>query len=44
MGKIEVTHLLDFLSALFEKGQAYSTINSAKCTIATIYIYHLTSL
>ena len=36
MGKIEVTHALDFLSAVFEKGHAYSTINSAKCAIATI--------
>ena len=26
MGKIEVAHVLDFLSAMFEKGQAYSTI------------------
>ena len=36
MGKIEVTHVLDFLSALFEKGHAYSTISSAKYAIATI--------
>ena len=36
MGKTEVTHVLDFLSAMFEKGHAYSTINSAKCAIATI--------
>ena len=36
IGKIEVTHVLDFLSAMFEKGHAYSTINSAKCAIATI--------
>ena len=28
--------MLDFLSALFEKGHAYSTINSAKCAITTI--------
>ena len=28
--------MLDFLSAMFEKGHAYSTINSAKCAIATI--------
>ena len=41
--KIEVTHVLDFLSAMFEKGHAYSTINSAKCARATIYIYHLMS-
>ena len=31
MGKNEVTHVLDF-----PKGHAYSTINSAKCAIATI--------
>ena len=36
IGKIEVTHVLDFLSAMFEKGHAYSTINSAKCAISTI--------
>ena len=36
MGKTEVTHVLDFLSAMFEKGRAYSTINSAKYAIATI--------
>ena len=36
MGKIEVTHVLDFLSAMFKKGHAYWTINSAKCAIATI--------
>ena len=36
MGKIEVTHVLDFLSTIFEKGHACSTINSAKCAIATI--------
>ena len=36
MGKIEVTHVLNFLSAMFEKGHAYSTNNSAKCAIATI--------
>ena len=35
MRKIEVTHVLDFLSAMFEKGHAYSTINSVKCAIAT---------
>ena len=29
-------HVLDFLSAMFEKGHAYLTINSAKCAIATI--------
>ena len=36
MGKIEVTHVLDFLSAMFEKRHAYSTISSAKCAIATV--------
>ena len=30
MRKIEVTHVIDFLSAMFEKGHACSTINSAK--------------
>ena len=44
MGKTEVTHALDFLSAVFEKGHAYSTINSTKCAIATLFIYHLTPL
>ena len=34
--KIEVTHVFDFLNAMFEKGHAYSTINSAKCAISTI--------
>ena len=36
MGKIEVTHMLDFLGAMFEKEHAYSTINSAKYAIAAI--------
>ena len=36
IGNVEVTHVLDFLSAMFDKGCAYSTINSAKCAIATI--------
>ena len=36
ISKIEVTHVLNFLSAMFEKGHAYSTINSANCAIATI--------
>ena len=36
MGKMEVTHLSDFLSAMFEKGHVYSTINNAKFAIATI--------
>ena len=37
IGKIEVTHVLDFLSAMIEKKYAYSTINSStKCAIAII--------
>ena len=36
MGKIEVTRALDFQSAMFEKGHAYLTINSAKWAITTI--------
>ena len=36
MGKIEVTHVLDFLRAMFEKGHAYLTINRVKCTITNI--------
>ena len=36
IGHIEVSHVLDFLSGMFDKGHAYSTINSAKCAIATI--------
>ena len=36
MGPIEVSHLLDFLSGMFDKEHAYSTSNSAKCVIATI--------
>ena len=39
MGKIELTHALDFLSAMFEKGHAYSTINSAK--LAKTAITHI---
>ena len=38
-GKIEVTHVSDFLAAMFEKGHAYSTIISAKC--ATAIIIHI---
>ena len=41
MEKIEVTHVLDFLSAMFDKGHAYSTSKSAKCAMATIV--HITS-
>ena len=36
IGHIEVSHVLDFLSGMLDKGNAYSTINSAKCAIATI--------
>ena len=36
MAKFEVTQVLDFLSAMFEKGHTYSTISSAKCAIVTI--------
>ena len=36
MGKIELIHVIDFLSAMFEKGHAYSIITRAKCAIATI--------
>ena len=36
IGRIEVSPVLDFLSRIFGKGHAYSTINSAKCAIATI--------
>ena len=36
MEKIEVTHVLDFISAMFENQLACSTINSAKYDIATI--------
>ena len=41
MEKIEVTYVLDFLSAMFDKGHAYSTSKSAKCAMATIV--HITS-
>ena len=36
MWKIEITLVLDFISAMFEKGHGYSTINSAKDGVATI--------
>ena len=36
MGKIEGTHVLDFLSVMFDKRYAYSTINSAKWALETI--------
>ena len=36
IGHIEVPHVLEFLSGMFDKGNSYSTINSAKCAIATI--------
>ena len=35
IGHTEVSHVLDFLSEMFDKRHAYSTINSAKCAIAT---------
>ena len=45
IGHIEVSHVLDFLNGIFDKGHAYSTINSAKCAIATIvYIFLYNSL
>ena len=45
MEKIEVTHVLDFLSAMFEKGHAYSTINSANYAKPIIvHISHYDSL
>ena len=36
MHHIGVTHIKDLLSAIFDKGCAYSTSYSAKCAIATI--------
>ena len=39
-GHTEVFHGSDFLSGMFDKGHAYSTINSAKCAIATIVHMH----
>ena len=33
---IETSHVLDFLSGMFDKEHAYSTIDSTKCAIATI--------
>ena len=36
MGTIEVTHVSDFLSAMFHKIHAYSNINRAKCATKTI--------
>ena len=33
---VDINLILDFLSTLFEKGSAYSVINSAKCAIATV--------
>ena len=35
IGCIEVSHVLDFLSGMFDKGHAYSRINCAKCAIVT---------
>ena len=31
---------MDFLSGIFDKGHAYSTINSTKCAIATVVCIH----
>ena len=36
MYKNEVSHALDILGGIFDKGHAYSTINSAECALATI--------
>ena len=33
---VDINLILDVLSTLFEKGSAYSVINSAKCAIATV--------
>ena len=33
---VEITHVLDFLSTVFDKGNSLSAANSAKCAIATI--------
>ena len=44
LGRIEVSHVSYFLSRIFGKGHAYSTINSAKCAVATtvdIPLYNL---
>ena len=38
MGKIELTHVLDFLSTMFHNGHNYSTINTPKGTAATIVL------
>ena len=44
IGHIEVSHVLDFLIGMFDKGHAYSIIHSAKCAIATIvHIPHYNS-
>lgn len=40
---IEIHHVLGFLIALSDKGEAYFTINCTKCVVATILhvsIYH----
>ena len=36
IGQIDLSHVLDFLKGMFNKGHAYSTINSAYFAIATI--------
>ena len=38
---IEIHHVFYFLSAMLDKGVAYSTINNVKCAVATI-LYILT--
>ena len=38
MGKIKLTHVLDFLSTMFHNGHNYSTINTPKGTAATIVL------
>ena len=36
IGNIESHHLMAFLSAIFDKGVAYSIVNNAKRVVATI--------
>ena len=36
IGHIEASHVLGFLSRMFDKGHAYVTINSAKCPYAPL--------
>ena len=35
IGDIEIHHVLDFLSAKFDKGIAYCAISITKCVVAT---------